>query len=112
MVEPDGRQPRLHSPGGALGDLVAQFERLAQAIQERSSEASLAELLRDSEQSCQRAAKEQTGETKTLLMNVATAVQTWRQVWPRLGSQSEFRLAVAREAELWSKRLQALGTSR
>ena len=43
-----------------------------------------------------------------ILANVKTAVETWQKVWPRLGRDKEFRLAVAREARLWAKRLSEL----
>jgi hypothetical protein len=51
-------------------------------------------------------------ERRALLAHVQTAAQTWREVWPRLGGQREFRHAVAREARLWSKRLLELELER
>ena len=38
---------------------------------------------------------------------LVTVLEAWQQVWPRLGAQREFRLAVAREARLWAKRAAA-----
>lgn len=34
-----------------------------------------------------------------------TVLETWQQVWPRLGRQPEFRGAVVREARRWAEQL-------
>ncbi len=56
---------------------------------------------------CEQArAEESSTETRHLLANVQTALETWRHVWPRLKHQEEFRLAVAREARLWAQQFE------
>ena len=55
---------------------------------------------------CEQAAgRAGSGALNALLANVSTALRTWQDVWPRLGTQRDFRVAVAREARLWAKRL-------
>ena len=53
---------------------------------------------------CAQLAVQEQAEVKQLLTNVQQALQTWQEVWPRLGTSGEFRAAVAREARQWSKR--------
>ena len=90
-----------------LSELAASLTALAASIQERRPAPVLMELLATTQRVCTRAAdEERSTELKQLLSgNVGTALQTWRDVWPRLGSQAEFRTAVAREARLWATRL-------
>ena len=89
-----------------LSDIAASFARIASCIHEDQPDSVLRAACEETETLCTAAAPESPGEVGPLLINVTTALQTWRQVWPRLGQQREFRLAVAREAALWSKRLQ------
>ena len=89
--------------------LAARFASIAACVDERRPEAATLELLAQTAAACAEAARvESSPATKQLLANVETAVSAWHQVWPRLGAQGEFRLAVAREARLWSKRLSEL----
>ena len=86
--------------------LAARFASIAACAGARYPAAAMLETLTQTAAACADAASaEQSPETKQLLTNLQTAVTTWHQVWPRLGAQREFRLAVAREAKLWSKRL-------
>ena len=48
---------------------------------------------------------------KEMFEDLRLRVTTWRQVWPRLGKQPEFRNAVAREAHAWSQKLLKLARS-
>ena len=91
----------------ALEPLLATLVEIASCIQERRPEAALAELLVRAQGLCEQAAVERlSGEVGArLLADVKPALQTWQQVWVRLGCDPEFRMAVAREAHLWAKRL-------
>ena len=89
---------------------AAQVAEIASAIEARRPDAVLLEGFGAARTACERAAAEETLEAKAALTNLATALKTWQEVWPRLGREQDFRLAVVREARLWSKRLAALGT--
>ncbi len=95
------------SPAEQLAVIAANLAQLASLITARRPEAALLLNLREAQVLCEGAASVQSGEPKTLLLNLQTVLGTWQQVWPRLGGQYEFRLAVVREAELWSRRLLA-----
>ena len=51
------------------------------------------------------AAAAKSKEIREVFAQIQKAVETWKSVWPRLGSQQEFRSAVVREARAWSNRL-------
>ena len=103
------RSPRSEPSGGALSLVADGVAVIASRIEERGPQAALMEAFARAQALCEAsAAREPSSETGRLLANVTMAVQTWQQVWPRLGSQDEFRLAVCREARLWAKRLRAL----
>jgi len=92
----------------AADQAVAQLTAIAVAVEERQPEAAVLKLLRETTMLCERLTAEATvPQLKTSLAQVQTAADTWQKVWPRLGSQREFRQAVAREARLWSQRLLA-----
>ena len=95
------------APAQFIRDRVAaQFADLASAIQERRSDAILAQCLTKTQAFCEQAARaERSKELKHLLTHLRTALETWQRIWPRLGQEEEFRLAIAREARLWSRRL-------
>ncbi len=85
--------------------VAAGFAAIASCIEERGSDDALIERLRTTKVACEQAvAAERSAERKRLLTEVQPALETWRDVWPRLGTKREFRLAVTREARLWSKR--------
>ena len=86
--------------------LADRFSSIVACAESHRPDAAMLETLAQTAAACADAASaEQSPEAKQLLINLQTAVTTWQQVWPRLGAQREFRLAVAREAKLWSKRL-------
>lgn len=88
------------------GRLEAQFQRIADAIEQRQSDRLVTETFETARTLCAEAvAHAPAGASRTLLTNVQTALETWHTVWPRLGAQKEFRQAVAREAALWARKL-------
>lgn len=92
-----------------LERIAEEFGRIAAAIEARQPDTVVADALNTTHALCAAAASgARSAEARELLTNVQTALETWRTVWPRLGAQREFRQAVAREADLWSRRLQAL----
>ncbi|MBI3996635.1 MAG: hypothetical protein HY352_03145 [Candidatus Omnitrophica bacterium] len=98
------------SPESTLERVGTIFADLASLIEARKPADLIQRALADLTTVCaQASAQKQAGAAQELLRNVSTAVQTWEQVWPRLGQQPEFRLAVAREARMWAKRFQELG---
>lgn len=93
--------------------LDVQFKRIADAIEQRQSDSRVIEALTATHALCVTAAAHaQTAQTRTVLTNVQTALETWQTVWPRLSRQREFRQAVAREANLWARKLGALAHDR
>ena len=88
---------------------AARLAAIASGIEAQRPDDTLRDLLEQACSSCERAAAgERSRELASLLAQVQTAARTWGDVWPRLGRQREFRLAVAREARLWSKRLMSV----
>ena len=57
---------------------------------------------------CLMKAKAQTVSVPSLHL-LHQAVSTWSDVWPRLGTQQEFRIAVSREARAWAQRFSTMG---
>ena len=99
------------SPESLLGRVETTFATLASLIEARKPADLIQRALADLDAVCaQASAQEQGGASQELLRNVSTAAQTWGQVWPRLGQQQEFRLAVAREARMWAKRFHELAS--
>jgi len=94
-----------------LSRLAAAFGRIASSIEERQPEGAVGKALHTTQVLCTAAASgAPSTEIKALLTNVQRALETWRTVWPRLGGQREFRQAVAREANLWARKLSELVT--
>ena len=86
--------------------MVAGCSAIAACVEERKPQAALMGRFEETRALCeQAAARVGSGELNALLANVSTALRTWQDVWPRLGTQRDFRVAVAREARLWAKRL-------
>ena len=107
----DHRVRELHMPEalpGPMAHIADGFARIAACVADRKPTATLTAALQETEALCRQAAATMRGEKAVVLTNVQQAIATWRQVWPRLGTQPDFRLAVAREAALWAKRLQAM----
>ena len=90
-----------------LERLMTDLVNLSTAIQQHRPAEIIAELLTSTIGSCERAAEEAGGGAvkQRLLADVKPALETWQRVWPRLGTDHDFSLAVAREARLWSGRL-------
>ena len=86
--------------------IAEYFETIAQRIEEARADVGLTELFAQTRVLCENAAAvTPAAETQRLLSQGQQALKTWQEVWPRLGLQREFRLAVVREARLWAKRL-------
>ena len=86
--------------------LEAQFQHIADAIEQRQSDRLVTETLETARVLCaETAAHASDAAVRTLFTNVRTALETWQAVWPRLGAQKAFRQAVAREAGLWARKL-------
>ena len=92
-----------------LLDRVAEgFATVASRIRTGSSDQEILHGLHDAQMVCEQLAQASTGERHSLAVNLRSAAETWHSVWPRLGSRAEFRQAVAREADLWARRLQTM----
>lgn len=93
--------------------LEAQFQRIADAVEQQESDRVVTEALTAAHALCVTAAAHApTAQARTVLTNVQTALETWQTVWPRLGAQQEFRQAVAREAHFWARKLGGLADDR
>ena len=90
----------------ALVRVAERFADIASCVNEQRGDAAVKTAIEEAAACCQAATEGRGDEVRALLTNLTTALQTWREVWPRIGKQPGFRLAVAREAGLWSKRLQ------
>ena len=101
---------RVHGQphSGDVTQLAEEFGRLAASIEGRQSADAIREIVRTTKAMCATASRTSSGDMGVLLTNVQTALETWARVWPRLGSQPEFRQAVTREARLWEKTLRTL----
>lgn len=102
---------RCETRAEQLHRIASHFAQIASCVNQRTSEATLQRVLKETQGLCAAAAQQRSvglHEATSWLSNVTMALKTWQEVWPRLGGQSEFRQAVAREATLWSRRLEAL----
>ena len=85
-----------------------QFIEISEQIEKRKTLQAVEKQLAQLRQDCAIAAAQATSEeARESFVQVQQALETWHRVWPKLGTQPEFRLAVAREARLWSNRLAA-----
>lgn len=88
--------------------VAAQFDAISAAAEARQPQRQLVALLEQAMTLCRHTDGLNGQEAqRRLLAHLTTVLQTWRDVWPRLGTQREFRLAVAREARLWAQRLRS-----
>ena len=110
MTDHDASDPFLRdSPTQQLSRIAAGFARIVSCLTQPASPDEVTAVLAETQTLCERAADvPHEAEVRNLLPNLKTAVMTWRQVWPRLGEQREFRQAVLREAGLWARRLDAM----
>ena len=88
--------------------IAVNFARLDSAITEQQPDDTLMAILKETRAWCEQAAAQSSTEMQPLLVNLQQPLETWQRVWSRLGEQQEFRHAVAREAQLWSKRLSTM----
>ena len=90
--------------------ITTGLHAITTCLEEGRPDAELSKFLVDAQRLCDAAATRASSreDLARVLTNVKTAVETWQNVWPRLGQDKEFRLAVAREARLWAKRLSEL----
>ena len=95
-----GREP--------LAQLASGFAQIATCVTQRASTATLTAAMAQAQALCGTLAGGDSAEVNALLANLHKALETWRNVWPQLGEQKDFRRAVAREAGLWSRRLASL----
>ena len=56
-------------------------------------------------------ATESSKPVQEILSDLQVRVATWREVWPRLGKDPQFRNAVARESHAWVNKLLKLAGS-
>ena len=89
--------------------IAEHFASIAGWIEQGRADAGLLELLAQARAVCAQSAAAAPAQTQRQLGQLQQALETWQTVWPRLGSQQEFRLAVTREARLWAKRLARQG---
>ena len=81
--------------------VAALLLRLADAIEQDRQDAVILEALRQA-----RAARSANGSAASeTSRRVDTVLEAWQQVWPRMGGQRDFRMAVAREARRWAKEM-------
>ncbi len=86
--------------------VVSRIAAIATCVEARQPDATVMEVFAQARASCEEAAaQEVSADLKLQLAHLRTVLETWQQVWPRLATQDEFRLALAREARLWSQRL-------
>jgi hypothetical protein len=71
-------------------------------------EAQVLDTLRQAESACAPSGDGRSTECRAALAQLSTALEAWRTVWPRLGTDHEFRAAVVRECGMWARRLRAL----
>ena len=88
-------------------DAAARFAQIEAAIDGGRATAAMRVLFDETRHSCETLARHR-GPAAPVAKNLVTAVAAWRDVWPRLGREADFRLAVAREAKRWAVELEAL----
>ena len=114
MPQPRHERGQKHPvPSGGsqqqLSRIASNFAEIASCVTKGAPAAKVTDVLEQTRALCERAVVgDDAADITSLLPNLRTALETWQQVWPRLGKQKEFRQAVAREADLWSRRLEAL----
>ena len=92
-----------------MKDISGQFLEVADQVEKHGSPQAIEKLMAKLRQDCAGAAgRSASQEAKAVLGQVQQALDTWKSVWPRLGQQKEFRMAVVREARAWSTRMNNL----
>ena len=80
--------------------LAASLEQLADAA-DRGPSPNVPSLLA----ACLAACARDTSVSQAQLVDLQQRLTVWRDVWPRLGTDPQFRAAVAREAHRWAASL-------
>ena len=94
---------------GGVEALAGAFTAIAAAAEASQPPPTMPELLEQATRLAEYLAAEAGAATvQQFAAHLQTVAQTWHRVWPRLGGQRDFRLAVAREARRWSQELLAL----
>ncbi len=83
--------------------LTSLLTQLVDSIDAGRPDGEVTRVLADSVSRCARGP--QTTTDRRLIEQLTQVLETWQQVWPRMGRQQVFRQAVAREASQWAKRL-------
>ncbi len=105
------RTPRREPSNGQPPRLAAAVAQITSTINARQPETNVLKALRDAQVLCEEVGGQSAGELQILVQQLNTVLDAWQRVWPRMGQQQDFRLAVSREAELWSRRLLAQAKS-
>lgn len=106
----DAREPSPADPSArTLAQIATAFARIAQDVGSTAA-ADPSSALAEAKQRCESGAgdRQLAADVRQLLGNLATAVEVWQSVWPRLGRQGDFRAAVIREAGQWARKLELL----
>ena len=98
-----------HATMSAVTRLTTQLGSITAAIEGGKSDTAITALLTELQRTCEEwTVQPSSASAKQWVSNLQTVIQTWKEIWPRMGGQREFRLAVARETRLWSQRLPTL----
>lgn len=62
-------------------------------------------MLHDAQELCELILPKQAAAARSALEDLSHRLKVWRDQWPRLQSDTGFRIAVARELRLWSQQL-------
>ncbi len=98
-----------HAAIPSVTRLTTQLGGITAAIEDGKPDAMITTLLSELQQACEvLTIQPSSASVMQWVGNLKVVIQTWKEIWPRMGGQREFRLAVAREARLWSQRLPTL----
>lgn len=90
-------------------DLAEAFAALAEAVDARGSAVAIRTALERTHAMCEAlSGQKPTAAVRQALEEAQIALRAWREVWPRLGAQHDFRAAVVREARGWATRAASL----
>ena len=89
-----------------IGNLASDFSRLEWLCTHPKESAGCEELFRQMKYFTEWIAEDKTPlDLQETMADIQIRVAMWERVWPRLGKESAFRNAVAREAHAWSNKL-------
>ena len=78
---------------------------LAEGIESRQASETIPLLLEHVQTVSEQVGRDAPASSKDLSGHITTATKAWYDVWPRLSKDRDFRLAIAREARGWAKRV-------